>query len=126
YGHPVALAENRHAYMSQARDERRLVTFEETFVRPEGTRHQYRCMQPVFNEDGTLNSIVGYGLDITDRVVTEQQLRHAKLAAESAVRARELFMANMSHEIRTPMNAILGMSQLLAKTLLDPEQDSYR
>lgn len=126
YGHPMTLAENRHAYMSLARDERRLVTFEETFVRPEGTRHQYRCMQPVFNEDGTLNSIVGYGLDITDRVVTEQQLRHAKLAAESAVRARELFMANMSHEIRTPMNAILGMSQLLAKTPLDPEQDSYR
>jgi signal transduction histidine kinase/DNA-binding NarL/FixJ family response regulator len=126
YGHPMALAENRHAYMSLARDERRLVTFEETFVRPEGTRHQYRCMQPVFNDDGTLNSIVGYGLDITDRVLTEQQLRHAKLAAESAVRARELFMANMSHEIRTPMNAILGMSQLLAKTPLDPEQDSYR
>jgi signal transduction histidine kinase/DNA-binding response OmpR family regulator len=126
YGHSMALAENRHAYMSQARDERRLVTFEETFVRPEGTRHQYRCMQPVFNDDGTLNTIVGYGLDITDRVVTEQQLRHAKLAAESAVRARELFMANMSHEIRTPMNAILGMSQLLAKTTLDPEQDSYR
>jgi signal transduction histidine kinase/DNA-binding NarL/FixJ family response regulator len=126
YNHPIALAEGRHARMSEAARERRLVTFEETFLRPEGTRHQYRCMQPVFHPDGSLNIIVAYGLDITDRVAIEQQLRHAKLAAESAVRARELFLANMSHEIRTPMNAILGMSQLLAKTPLAPEQDSYR
>ncbi|WP_072144889.1 histidine kinase dimerization/phospho-acceptor domain-containing protein [Hymenobacter sp. AT01-02] len=55
---------------------------------------------------------------MTERVATERALRHAKLAAESAVRAREIFLANMSHEIRTPMNAILGMSQLLLKRRL--------
>jgi CheY-like chemotaxis protein/HPt (histidine-containing phosphotransfer) domain-containing protein len=31
----------------------------------------------------------------------------------------------MSHEIRTPMNAIIGIADLLAKTLLSPEQDKY-
>jgi CheY-like chemotaxis protein/HPt (histidine-containing phosphotransfer) domain-containing protein len=31
----------------------------------------------------------------------------------------------MSHEIRTPMNAIMGISDLLAKTSLTPEQDKY-
>jgi len=126
YNHPMQLAEERHQRFKQVVEERRLVTFEESFVRPEGTRHQLRCLQPVFNPDGSLHVILAYGLDITDRVVTEQQLRHAKLAAESAVRARELFLANMSHEIRTPMNAILGMSQLLAKTTLAPDQDNYR
>ncbi|WP_375416500.1 response regulator [uncultured Hymenobacter sp.] len=126
YGHPLSLAEERHARFREAVAGQQLVTFEETFQRPEGTRHQFRCLQPVFHPDGRLNLIVAYGLDITERVLTEQALRHAKLAAESAVRARELFLANMSHEIRTPMNAILGMSQLLAKTSLAPDQDSYR
>lgn len=123
---PIAMAEERHARFEEAVRERRLVTYEETFFRPEGTRHQYRCLQPVFHPDGSLHLIIGYGLDVTDRVATEQALRHAKLAAESAVRAREIFLANMSHEIRTPMNAILGMSQLLAKTSLTPTQNSYQ
>ena len=126
YGHPMAIAEGRQRHINQAYESHRLVTFDETFDRPEGMVHQLRCMQPVFNPDGSPQMIVAYGLDITDRVNTELQLRHAKLAAESAVRARELFLANMSHEIRTPMNAILGMSQLLAKTVLAPEQHSYR
>jgi len=126
YGHPPSIAEGRQRYIHQAYESGTLVTFEEAFDRPDGMVHQLRCMQPVFNADGSPQMIVAYGLDITDRVNTERQLRHAKLAAESAVRARELFLANMSHEIRTPMNAILGMSQLLAKTPLAPEQDSYR
>ncbi|MBO2010377.1 response regulator [Hymenobacter negativus] len=126
YGYPRALAEERHVRLTEAFRERRLVTFEETFDRPEGIRHQFRCLQPVFYPDGSPRMIVAYGLDITERVGTERALRHAKLAAESAVRAREIFLANMSHEIRTPMNAILGMSQLLAKTELAPDQDSYR
>eukprot|EP00897_Mesotaenium_endlicherianum_P010229 jgi/Mesen1/9234/ME000006S09235 len=53
-------------------------------------------------------------------------MKAAKLAAESASRAKGTFLATMSHEIRTPMNGIIGMLNLLMRdTRLDATQLDY-
>ena len=73
----------------------------------------------IFDEDGvTPVATIAQGIDITERTRIEDELRQAKIAAESANKAKSAFLATMSHEIRTPLNALTGNLTLLSTTSL--------
>ena len=64
--------------------------------------------------------------EIEQHIVTEEELKKSKIAADAANRSKSVFLANMSHEIRTPMNAILGFAQVMQRdTSLSSDSRDY-
>jgi signal transduction histidine kinase len=78
---------------------------------------------PLFMTMGRLTSSSGYCAvirDITQWKRTEDELRSAKSAAETASEHKTDFLARVSHEIRTPLNAIIGFSDMMASERFGP------
>jgi len=60
--------------------------------------------------------------DITEQREYETTLVEAREQAEAAAKAKGAFLATVSHEIRTPMNGVIGMTNLILESPLDPRQ----
>ena len=64
--------------------------------------------------------------DLTDDMLREEELTHARRAAEQGSAAKTEFLSSISHELRTPLNAVLGFAQLLQRDKREPLSARHR
>lgn len=88
-----------------------------------GARLLHTKKIPLFDDAGKPAYLLGISEDVTDRVESQQAIRHARDEAEAANHAKSEFLARMSHELRTPLNAILGFAQLLERSASEEQQE---
>jgi two-component system CheB/CheR fusion protein len=100
--------------------------FREEVVFDDGkTIHLFGNAHPLLDEQGRPQGAVAAFLDITSLRQAERELEEAKKQAESANRAKSVFLSNMSHEIRTPLNGVLGMLELIDNDCSDENLRHY-
>jgi PAS domain S-box-containing protein len=116
-------AGTRELFLERLRSSQALRNVETQLTRRDGTRVWVLDSATfIENPSGGPGETEGTLIDISDRKSMESELRDAKDGAESASRAKSEFLANMSHEIRTPMNGIIGMTELVLDSELQPDQ----
>ncbi|WP_084009776.1 hybrid sensor histidine kinase/response regulator [Pandoraea oxalativorans] len=88
-----------------------------------GERHYaVSFVDTVFREQPVL---IGTLSDVTEQRRFELEQRKARLAAESANRAKDVFLTTVSHEMRTPLYGTLASLELLSAQNLGDEHRYY-
>ncbi|MEX0842879.1 MAG: ATP-binding protein, partial [Gemmatimonadota bacterium] len=85
-------------------------------------------INPYRSLDGGHDGVVLTFFNNTARHRVEEELRRAKVAAESANVSKGTFLSTLSHEFRTPLNGIIGYADLLETGggTTDPQMEKIR
>lgn len=96
---PLEFSRRRTQIFEEARATRKNIEWEEMLINRNGEpEFHLRNHYPVFDAQGNHLMSIGYGLNITDRVLAQQELKTSRDTFASAFRDSGIGMALLSHE----------------------------
>ena len=107
----ISVAHSRRAKFKEAKDSGKEIRWEDTLTDPQGNIITHlRRMFPVFDQNGELSLVIGFGIDITDRKLME--VKQAALVEQLSKQNTQLmdFCSIVSHNLRAPL---VNMSMLV-------------
>ncbi len=97
------------------------ITYDGIYKPEEDVEIPVRAIFTPISEEKTVNGMVMLIEDLSD-ILKQEELRKQIVIAKESARFKQNFMAGMSHEIRTPLTGIIGMTEVLSQSDLNPEQ----
>jgi PAS domain S-box-containing protein len=117
---PADIASERKKYFDNVVDTAKPISFEDYSAE----RDWWVTYYPILDEKACVDRVAVYARDITLQRKMFNLQKNLQVAEKSA-QLKQQFLSNMSHEMRTPMNGIVGMTDLMSKTLLSEVQQDY-
>jgi signal transduction histidine kinase len=107
----ISVAHSRRAKFLEVKNTGKEIRWEESMETPNGNViHNLRRMYPVYDDNGQLQLVIGFGMDITDRKGMEE--KQAALVKQLSAQNTQLidFCSIVSHNLRAPL---VNMSMLV-------------
>jgi PAS domain S-box-containing protein len=120
----ISVAHERRAKFLEARNTGKEIRWEDSLPDAKGNVITHlRRMFPVYDENGELSLVIGFGIDITDRKLME--VKQAALVRQLSAQNTQLidFCAIVSHNLRAPLVNISMLVDCLEEAK-DPEEHS--
>ncbi|MGA9326116.1 MAG: ATP-binding protein [Salegentibacter sp.] len=126
-GNDVILNQQLRKLLAQIEKEER----QQSFSRAEASQQMLEDTSQIMFLAGSVSvAIILLFLILIVRDVTRSQryrtqLEEAKNFAEGLLKSREQFTAAITHDLRSPLSTVIGYTDLMQKTTLDPKQKHY-
>ena len=75
---------------------------------------------PLRGPDGTIDGIVGSGVDVTDRRLAEEERSRAEERVRASLREKETLLREVHHRVKNNLQVISGLLHFQAKRIHDP------
>jgi signal transduction histidine kinase len=107
---PESLVAIRRGYFNKALETKKICSWEDEIkITDNESQYMLRNFYPMISEDGEIELVIGYGIDITNRKRVEKQIIANLEKEKQLTESKSNFITTVSHEIRTPL-AIISLS----------------